>query len=132
MTRLLSLLALGLGLALAQGVEGLWSRTCAVCHGERAQGVRPYAGLQGVAPFLTTPEGRRYLVLVILYGKKGEAGLMPGFAQLKNEEVAALLNHLRVLLGAKGEPFTPEEVQKERGLNLTPEGVRRPPPATPP
>lgn len=129
MKRLLPLvlfLALGLSAASAQGVEGLWSRTCAVCHGEKAQGARPYPSLQGVGPFFATPEGRRYLVLVALYGKKGEAGLMPGFAQLKNEELAALLNHLKALLGAKGEPFTPEEVQKGRGLNLTPEGVKRP------
>lgn len=120
-------LALGFSAAFAQGVEGLWSRTCAICHGERAQGVRPYPGLQGVAPLFATPEGRRYLVLVSLYGKKGEAGLMPGFAQLKDEELAALLNHLKALLQAKGEAFTPEEVRRGRGLNLTPEGVKRPP-----
>ncbi|TBH21474.1 c-type cytochrome [Thermus thermamylovorans] len=110
----------------AQGVEGLWSRYCAQCHGPRAQGVRPYPGLQGAAPLFATPEGRRYLVLVVLYGKKGEAGLMPGFAQLKNEELAALLNHLRALLSAKGDLFAPEEVGRGRGLNLTPDQVKRP------
>jgi len=79
-----------------------------------------------VAPFFATPEGRRYLVLVVLYGKKGEAGLMPGFAQLKDEELAALLNHLKALLQAKGDPFTPEEIRQGRGLNLTPDAVKRP------
>ncbi len=127
MKQLLPLLfLLGLGAALAQGTEGLWAKTCAVCHGEKAQGVLPYPGLQGVGPFFATPEGRRYLVLVVLYGRKGEAGLMPGFAQLKDEELAALLNHLKALLRAKGDPFTPEEVRKGRGLNLTPDGVKRP------
>jgi mono/diheme cytochrome c family protein len=77
-------------------------------------------------PLFATPEGRRYLILVVLYGKKGEAGLMPGFSQLKDEELAALLNHLRALLGAKGEPFTPEEIRRGRGLNLTPDPVKRP------
>jgi mono/diheme cytochrome c family protein len=77
-------------------------------------------------PLFATPEGRRYLILVVLYGKKGEAGLMPGFSQLKDEELAALLNHLRALLGAKGEPFTPEEIRRGRGLNLTPDQVKRP------
>ncbi|TFU18199.1 c-type cytochrome [Thermus tengchongensis] len=119
-------LLLGLGAALAQGAGGLWTRTCAVCHGEKAQGDRSYPGLQGVAPFFATPEGRRYLVLVVLYGKKGEAGLMPGFAQLKDEELAALLNHLKALLQAKGDPFTPEEIRQGRGLNLTPDAVKRP------
>ncbi|MFN4073328.1 MAG: c-type cytochrome [Thermus sp.] len=120
------LFLLGLGAALAQGVGGLWTRTCAVCHGEKGQGVRPYPGLQASAPLFATPEGRRYLVLVVLYGKKGEAGLMPGFAQLKDEELAALLNHLRVLLQAKGDPFAPEEIAKGRGLNLAPDAVKRP------
>ncbi|WP_038056225.1 c-type cytochrome [Thermus amyloliquefaciens] len=124
---LLGLVLGGLGTA-AQGVEGLWSRYCAQCHGPRAQGVRPYPGLQGAVPLFATPEGRRYLVLVVLYGKKGEgeAGLMPGFAQLKDEELAALLNHLKALLQVKGDPFTPEEVRKGRGLNLTPDAVKRP------
>ena len=43
---------------------------------------------------------------------------MPGFAQLKDEELAALLNHLMALLKAEGEPFKPEEIIKERGQNL--------------
>ncbi|GAA6732938.1 cytochrome c [Thermus oshimai] len=128
------LLLLFLGLALAQGVEALWGRTCAQCHGDKAQGVRPYPGLASALPFFATPEGRRYLVLVVLYGRKGEAGLMPGFYQLKDEEVARLLNHLKDLLkltlrvdpGPKGEPFSPEEVARERGKNLTPDAVKRP------
>ncbi|KPD32186.1 cytochrome C biogenesis protein ResA [Thermus scotoductus] len=122
----LALLLLLLGtMALGQG-EDPWKRLCARCHGERAQGVRPYPGLQGAAPLFATPEGRRYLVLVILYGKKGEGGLMPGFAQLKDEELAALLNHLMALLKAKGEPFKPEEVRRERGQNLAPDQIQRP------
>ncbi|WP_347240709.1 cytochrome c [Thermus sp.] len=127
MKRALLVLFLLLGFsASAQGVEALWARTCAQCHGERAQGVKPYPGLQGALPLFATPEGRRYLVLVVLYGKKGEAGLMPGFAQLKDEEVAALLNHLMALLKAKGEPFKPEDVRKERGQNLAPDRIQRP------
>jgi mono/diheme cytochrome c family protein len=125
MKRALLLLFLGLS-ALAQGVEGLWARTCAQCHGDKAQGVKPYPGLQGALPLFATPEGRRYLVLVVLYGKKGEAGLMPGFAQLKDEELAALLNHLQALLKAKGEAFKPEDIRKERGQNLAPDRIQRP------
>lgn len=125
MKRALLLLLLGLP-AFAQGVEGLWARTCAQCHGDRAQGVKPYPGLQGALPLFATLEGRRYLVLVVLYGKKGEAGLMPGFAQLKDEELAALLNHLMALLKAKGEPFRPEDIKKERGQNLAPDRIPRP------
>ncbi|WP_117238447.1 c-type cytochrome [Thermus sediminis] len=126
MNRLLPLLLL-LGLPVsAQGAEALWARACAQCHGERAQGLRPYPGLGEAAPLFATPEGRRYLVLVVLYGKKGASGLMPGFAQLKDEELAALLNHLLALLRAKGEPFGPEDIRKERGQNLAPGQIRRP------
>jgi len=122
----LALLLLLLGaVALGQG-DDLWKRLCAQCHGEKAQGMRPYPGLQGAAPLFATPEGRRYLVLVVLYGRKGEAGLMPGFAQLKDEELAALLNHLMALLKAKGEPFKPEDIGKERGQNLAPDRIQRP------
>ncbi len=123
--RLAFLLLLLGAVALGQG-DDPWKRLCAQCHGERAQGVRPYPGLQGVAPLFATPEGRRYLVLVVLYGKKGEGGLMPGFAQLKDEELAALLNHLMALLKVKGEPFKPEDVRRERGQNLAPDQIRRP------
>jgi mono/diheme cytochrome c family protein len=125
MKRLLPLLLLFLP-ALAQGPEALWAKTCAQCHGEKAQGVRPYPGLGEAASLLATPEGRRYLILVVLYGKKRASGLMPGFAQLKDEELAALLNHLMALLKAKGEPFKPEEIKKERGQNLAPDQIKRP------
>jgi mono/diheme cytochrome c family protein len=60
--RLLPFLLLGFS-ALAQGAEGLWARYCAQCHGEKAQGARPYPGLGEAASLLATPEGRRYLVL---------------------------------------------------------------------
>lgn|GEM_PF-133668 len=126
MRRLLPFL-LFLGLPVwGQGVEALWARACAQCHGEKAQGVRPYPGLGEAASLFATPEGRRYLVLVVLYGKKGASGLMPGFAQLKDEELAALLNHLLALLKAKGEAFKPEDIKKERGQNLAPDQIKRP------
>jgi len=122
-------LALLLGLfAQGQAVQGeaLWKRLCAQCHGERAQGVRLYPGLEAAAPLFKTPEGRRYLVLVLLYGKLGEAGLMPGFPQLGDEELATLLNHLMALLKVRAELFRPEDVKRERGQNLTPDRIQRP------
>ena len=122
-------LALLLGLfAQGQAVQGeaLWKRLCAQCHGGRAQGARPYPGLEAAAPLFRTPEGRRYLVLVLLYGKRGEAGLMPGFPQLDDEELAALLNHLMALLKVRAEPFNPEDIKRERGQNLAPDQIQRP------
>ena len=122
-------LALLLGLfAQGQALQGeaLWKRLCAQCHGERAQGARPYPGLAAAAPLFRTPEGRRYLVFVLLYGKRGEAGLMPGFPQLGDEELAALLNHLMALLKVRAEPFNSEDIKRERGQNLAPDRIQRP------
>lgn len=121
-------LALLLGLfAQGQAVQGeaLWKRLCAQCHGGRAQGRGPTRA-SGGGPLFRTPEGRRYLVLVLLYGKRGEAGLMPGFPQLGDEELAALLNHLMALLKVRAEPFNPEDIKRERGQNLAPDRIQRP------
>ncbi|MGQ9510363.1 MAG: c-type cytochrome [Thermaceae bacterium] len=123
------ILALVLFLALAQA-QGLYGKFCAQCHGEKGQGTRAYPGFSALLKdrLLETPEGRRYLVQVVLYGLKKETLLMPGFAQLKDEEVVQVLNELLKLLNAKTPPFTLEEVKGERATPLTPEKVRRPGP----
>jgi len=120
--------ALFFSLALAQ--TGPYPRFCAQCHGDKGQGVRPYPGFAALLKdrLWETPEGRRYLIQVVLYGRKTETLLMPGFAQLKDEEVAQALNQVLALLGAKATPFAPEEVAKERARPLSPEEVRRPSP----
>lgn len=121
-------LALLLGLfAQGQAVQGeaLWKRLCAQCHGGGPRGRGPTRA-RGGGPLFRTPEGRRYLVLVLLYGKRGEAGLMPGFPQLGDEELAALLNHLMALLKVRAEPFNPEDIKRERGQNLAPDRIQRP------
>ncbi|MER3451129.1 MAG: cytochrome C biogenesis protein ResA [Thermus sp.] len=117
-----------LSLALAQ--TGPYQRFCVQCHGERGQGARPYPGFSALLKdrLFETPEGRRYLVQVVLYGRKTETLLMPGFAHLKDEEVAQALNQVLSLLGVKASPFTPEEVRKERERPLAPEEVKRPSP----
>ena len=51
---------------------------------------------------------------------------MPGFPQLDDEELAALLNHLMALLKVRAEPFNPEDIKRERGQNLAPDRIQRP------
>lgn len=120
--------ALFFPLALAQ--TGPYRKFCAQCHGERGQGKGAYPGFSALLKdrLFETEEGRRYLIQVVLYGRKAETLLMPGFAQLKDEEVAQVLNQVLGLFGVKASPFTPEEVRKEREKPLTPEKVRRPSP----
>ena len=80
--------------------------------------------------------GREYLILVLLYGLQGQIevkgmkynGVMSSFAQLKDEEIAAVLNHIATAWGdakkVKGfKPFTAEEVKKLRAKKLTPQQV---------
>jgi mono/diheme cytochrome c family protein len=51
-------------------------------------------------------------------------GIMPSFAHLKDEEVAALLNHLGQSFGNKNpKAFTAEEVKAVRAKKLAPQEV---------
>lgn len=131
---LFSLLVLG-SLAAAQGSDGakLYSASCSSCH--QASG----AGLPGVFPplaghvpqILEAKGGREYLINTLLYGLQGQievkgakySGAMPAWAQLKDGEIAAILNHISTSWGNKfpegQKPFTPEEVAARRAQKLT-------------
>ncbi|VCU52487.1 Cytochrome c-552 [Thermus thermophilus] len=134
---LMALLLLG-GLALAQADGAKIYAQCAGCHQANGQGLPgafpPLAG--HVAEILSKKGGREYLIKVLLWGLQGQIevkgvkynGAMPGFAQLKDEEIAAVLNHIATAWGddkkVKGfKPFTAEEVKKLRAKKLTPQQV---------
>ncbi|MCX7848788.1 cytochrome c [Thermus sp.] len=134
-------LALLLGLlALAQSPGAkLYSANCQSCHQATGQ------GLPGAFPPLTHLDkvvqakgGREYLVHVVLYGLQGPLtvegkaynGVMPPFRQLKDQEVAELLNHvLTAFAKSKAKAFTAEEVKALRAKPLSPQDVlkSRPP-----
>lgn len=110
---------------------------CQGCH--QANG----AGIPGAFPPLAkhTPDilaakgGRTYLIQVLLYGLQGEInvkgqkynGMMPGWSQLSDAEIAAVLNHISTQWGdqfpAGQKPFTAAEVKAQRGTKLTPQQV---------
>ena len=111
---------------------------CAVCH--RATGV----GQPGLAPplvsyparYLERPEGRRQLVLTVLFGMFGDIVVdekhynfkMPDFTRFDDATIAAVLNFVAFDLGhapAGAAPLTPAEIGRERPLALTGEAVRR-------
>ena len=134
---LMAFLLLG-GLALAQADGAKIYAQCAGCHQQNGQGIPgafpPLAG--HVAEILAKEGGREYLILVLLYGLQGQIevkgmkynGVMSSFAQLKDEEIAAVLNHIATAGGdaknVKGfKPFTAEEVKKLRAKKLTPQQV---------
>lgn len=111
---------------------------CAVCH--RTNG----AGQAGLAPpllryparYVESAEGRRQLVLTILYGMFGEIAVedhhfnfkMPEFSRLDDVTIAATVNYVVFDLArapATAEPLRPEEITRERALGLGGDAVRR-------
>ncbi|WP_299426587.1 c-type cytochrome [uncultured Meiothermus sp.] len=110
---------------------------CVGCH--QANG----AGLPGVFPplaghvpdILAARGGREWLVQVMLYGLQGPItvrgatynGVMPGYAQFSNAEMAALLNHIATQWGNTLPPgqgaFSEAEIQAQRGKNLSAQQV---------
>jgi len=89
-----------------------------------------------VAEILAKQGGREYLIRVLLWGLQGQIeakgmkynGVMPGFAQLKDEEIAAVLTHIATAWGDDKKvkdfkPFTADEVKKLRAQRLTAQQV---------
>jgi mono/diheme cytochrome c family protein len=111
--------------------------SCAVCH--RPNG----AGTPGLAPpvtvfppkFVATAEGRRQLALTVLYGMYGDMVVderhynfkMPEFAQLGDDALAAVLNHVVFDLGhapADARPLDAATIAAERASPLDGAAVR--------
>lgn len=116
----------------------VFQANCAVCH--RANG----AGQAGLAPpllryparYVASAEGRRQLVLTVLYGMFGEIVVdehhfnfkMPEFSRLDDATIAATINYVVFDLAgapATAEPLKPEEIARERALGLGGDAVRR-------
>jgi len=135
---LLAVLAIA-PLALADGAAD-YGKFCASCHGATGQGIPgvfpPLAKWTG--NFVKVKEGRAYLVHVLVFGLQGEVtasgktykGFMPPFAQLSNEQVAAIINYMlttwnKELLPKDFKPLTADEVAKLREKALTPADVAK-------
>ncbi len=129
---------LALSLALAQSGSSLFSQYCQACHQAGGQGQPGYfPPLAGhVQEILAKKDGRTYLVNVLLYGLQGEIvvkgkkynGAMPALgSQLKDAEIAAILNYISTSFGNKlppgQKPFTAQEVKAQRSKPLTPQQV---------
>ena len=116
----------------------VFQANCAVCH--RANG----AGQAGLAPpllhyparYVAAAEGRRQLVLTLLFGMFGDVVVderhfnfkMPEFSRLDDAMLASVVNFVAFDLSrapATAAPITPEEVARERPLGLSGEAVRR-------
>ncbi len=130
------LMALGFYLLGAQSAMAqaspLYSQ-CQGCHQPTGAGVPGvFPPLAGYTPaILEAKGGREYLIQVLLYGLQGSIsvkgakyqGAMPAYPQLKDEEIAGLLNHISTQWGNKfpagQKPFTAAEVKSQRAKTMT-------------
>ncbi len=129
--------ALALGWAWAQDGAKVYTANCSGCHQVTGQGIPgvfpPLAG--HIPEILAKDGGRDYLIKMMLYGVQGAMkikgmnynGVMPAFAQLKDEEIAAVLNHISTAWGNKPpagfKEFTAAEVKAARANRLTQQQV---------
>lgn len=136
------LLTLPVALAQSDGAS-IYATNCAACH--QADG----AGLPGVFPPLAghvgdlyaAEDGPRHLANVLLFGMQGAitvdgteyAGVMPGWFQFSDADIAAVLDHVMTAWGDADEldayvPISVEDVAQARRGGLGPQGVyeRRP------
>ena len=136
MKHLLVALVLMVSAALAQSGPTLYQQ-CQGCHQPTGAGIPgvfpPLAG--HVPDILAAKGGREWLIKLLLWGMSGEIsvkgakynGVMPGYKQLKDEEIAALLNHISTQWGNKlpagQKPFTAAEVKAQRAKTMTPAEV---------
>jgi mono/diheme cytochrome c family protein len=113
----------------------VFEQSCGVCHQPTGLGVPgafpPLAGY--VAESFAQPNGRAYLVRVVLYGLEGPitvkgnafAGAMPPWTQLKDDEIAAALDHVLTawgndkLLPRDFAPILPADVAAARVERMT-------------
>jgi len=121
------------GIAGASGAA-LFTAHCTVCHQANGQGIPgmypPLA--DSVGDFAHSREGRAYLVHVLSFGLSGPIevhgarynGYMQSWAQLSDDDIAQLLNHVLTGFNAnllpKGfAPFTATEVKRNRAQPMT-------------
>ena len=120
--------------AWAESGEMLFNDNCVGCHQVGGTGVPgEYPRLAGrVSAIASNAKGRAFLAQLMVTGMSGTIsvdgrkilGIMPGFGELKDNELAAVLNYVVGLGGRKGPAFTPGDVRKARlGPEITPEGM---------
>ncbi|MEM6427945.1 MAG: cytochrome c [Deinococcota bacterium] len=107
--------------------ETVFNNNCASCHQANGQGITgAFPSLVGHAPTLYNAD-RDYLPNVLLYGLQGQInaagvgynGIMPAWAQLSDEDLAAVLNYITTSWGNESSlnnfaAYQPEDVASKR------------------
>lgn len=118
--------------AWAESGEMMFNEYCVGCHQVGGTGVPgEYPRLAGrVSAIAADPRGRAFLAQLVLTGMSGTItvdgrkilGIMPNFDNLRDGELAAILNYVVHLEGGKGAQFTPQNLKQARmAAKSTPE-----------
>ena len=116
--------------AAADGAQ-LFATHCAMCHQSTGSGVPgQFPPLKGrVNLIAATPEGKTYVMLVLLNGLAGSLkaggtsymGYMPSMSAMSDDDLAALLTYVSTLSGDASAPtFTAENVKAARITPMQP------------
>jgi len=118
--------------------ERIFDNNCSGCHQRSGAGIPGgFPPLAGHAPEIFAQKGGAYMVRVLLFGLGGAIdvngtkynGNMPSWDQLKDEEIAAVLDHVLSAWGNDQhlskdfKPILPSDVAAARGERLTKEQV---------
>lgn len=118
--------------AWAESGEMLFNDNCVGCHQVGGTGVPgEYPRLAGrVDAIASNAKGRAFLAQLMVKGMSGTItvdgrkilGIMPDFADLKDDDLAATLNYVAGLEGGKAPPFKPQDLKKARlGAKTSPQ-----------
>lgn len=98
----------------------LYTANCSACHGAAGAGV-PGAFPRLVGDPVVTASDPKQQVTTILHGLSGKtierkvyASQMPSFAQLSDDDIAAIVDHERTSWGNNAPIITPDEVKRAR------------------
>ena len=103
--------------------EEVYSTSCLQCHLKDGQGVERVMPPLAKSDWVQGEKDR--LIKVVYEGLSGGVevngkqynGVMPGFPQLSNEEISAVLTYIRNAFGNQAEKILPHEVQAITGRN---------------
>jgi mono/diheme cytochrome c family protein len=115
-----------------------YDTNCSGCHQRSGRGIAGgFPPLAGHVPEVLAQKGSAYLVRVVLFGLTGAItvegtsynGAMPSWSQLRDDEIAAVIDHVLSTWGNDKQlpkdfkPIAPSEIAAARAENLTQEQV---------
>ncbi len=115
----------------------VYAANCASCHQASGAGIPgAFPPVAGHASALVVDQGRDYLVELMLYGLQGAIevdgasydGVMPGWSQLADAQLAAVTNYIATewdegVLPDDFAPYDPSEFAEARGQDLSADDV---------